>query len=179
MSLIKDILNGNKNQFHWIVEEWYDVLFYRIKKIVKDIQIAEDLTNDVFVKVYQNLDTYKEEYKFGNWISKIASNTAIDYLRNKKLRPDLIHQYEDHRQFSDEESKEEIINSIEEYNYVTIKDAIEKLKPIYCKVLKLRYYEELTYEEISNKLKMPIGTIKAYIHRAKKALTKLVYNQKQ
>jgi len=177
MSLIKLILNGDKQQFRWILEEWEDIIYFHILKIVNNKETARDLTNETFVKAYLNLNMYNDKCKFSTWLYRIATNTAIDYLRKCKVQPDLQHQHEDHNQIVDDATTDD--NIIKMQNYVTLKDAVNKLKPIYRNVIQKRYFEDMSYEEIANKLNMPIGTVKAYIHRAKLVLAKLIINQQK
>jgi len=177
ITLINSILNGNKSAFHYITDEWYDVMLYHIKAIVKNKETAEDLTNELFIKVYDNLHLFKPEHKFSTWLYKIATNSAIDYLRKQKLQPDIQHQTEDHHQIADNNTPES--ESIKKQNYATLEDAINKLKPQYRNIIKLRYYKELSYEEIANRLHIPIGTVKASVHRAKIKLAQIIINQKK
>lgn len=180
-NLINSILAGNKAAFHFITDEWYDVMLYYIKSIVKNKETAEDLTNELFVKIYDNLHLFKPNHVFSAWIYKIATNMSIDYLRKQKLQPDMQHQIEDHDQFKPDllvhnTPETDLINK---QNYATLRDAIIKLKPKYRTIIQLRYYEELSYEEIAKRLSMPIGTVKAYIHRAKSKLAQIIINQQK
>lgn len=177
IGLINSILAGNKTAFHYITDEWYDVMLYHIQTIVKNKETAEDLTNELFVKVYDNLHLFKPEHKFSTWLYKIATNSAIDYLRKQKLLPDISHQTEDHNQIMDHSTPESEI--IKKQNYATLEDAIGKLKPQYRDIIRMRYYKEMTYEEISQKLGIPIGTVKASVHRARIKLGQIIINQKK
>lgn len=175
ISLINLIIEGDKHQFHWITDEWFDAIYYHILKIVNDKNIAQELTNSAFAKAYLNLKLYKPEHKFSSWLYRIATNIAIDYLRNKKVKPDLQHLHEDHHQIVDTQTPETLYQ--DNQNYATLHDAINKLKPIYRNIINMRYFGEMSYEEISRKLDMPIGTVKAYIHRAKSKLIQIITNK--
>lgn len=175
-AFIQLILDGNKHSFSQILEEYYDDILYHISKIVYNKEDARDLTNDTFNKAYLNLNLFKPSYKFSSWLYKIATNTAIDFLRKKKVRYDISGIAEEHTQIVGEDSADTNINERE--NYATLKDAINKLKPEYRAIIRLRYYDELSYEEIANKLHIPIGTVKANLHRAKAILSKIIINQK-
>jgi len=175
-NFIQHILNENNASYSIILEEYYDNIYYHILKIVKNEEDARDLTNDTFGKAYLNLNQFKPNYKFSSWLYKIATNTAIDFLRKKKLRRNIQVEDNEYTQVADESSADTNLNRKE--NYATLKDAISKLKPEYRNVIKLRYYEELSYEEIAKRLQWPIGTVKATLHRAKALLSKLIINQK-
>lgn len=176
-SLINLIIEGNKDLFEIITEEYYDTIYYHILRIVKNKEIAQDLNNEVFIKVFNNLNLYKPEHKFGTWIHKIATNTAIDYLRKQKMYPDIVKQTEDHEEVADETTPE--IELQNKQNYATLRDAVNKLNPNYRTIVKMRYYDELSYEDIAHKLNIPIGTVKASLHRAKSILLKLIVNQQK
>lgn len=177
INLINAIIDGDKNLFELITNEYFDIILYHIKCIVKNDEVAQDLTNDVFVKVYKNLNLYKPTHKFSTWVYKIATNTAIDYLRKDKLYHDFQRQTEAHEQVADESNPE--LEMQRKQNYATLNDAIDKLKPSYRTIIKMRYYDELSYEDIAQKLNVPIGTIKASLHRAKSILATLIINQKR
>lgn len=177
IALINSILCGNTKAFHYIVDEWRDVLYYHILRIVNNKETAEDLTNEVFEKVYNSLSLYKEKYKFSTWMYKIATNTAIDYLRRQKLKPDIQHQLEDVHHLSDNSNPESDI--IKSQNYATLQDAISQLKPKYRNIIRMRYFKEMKYEDIANSLQIPIGTVKATLNRAKSKLAQIIINQQK
>lgn len=177
ITLINSILAGNKNAFHFITDEWYDIMLYHIKTIVKNKEVAEDLTNELFEKIYNNLHLFKPTHKFSTWIYRIATNSAIDYLRRQKLQPDMSHQLEDHDHVTEKNDPE--LDYIKKQNLATLEDAVNKLKPQYRNIIKLRYYKEKSYEEIATLLQIPIGTVKATLHRAKSKLAQIIINQQK
>jgi RNA polymerase sigma-70 factor (ECF subfamily) len=174
-NFIQHIINENPGSYGQIMEEYYDPILHHITTILKDKEDAKDITNEVFAKVYLNLNLFKPNFKFNSWIYKIATNAAIDFLRKGKLRQDTNLQLDDSIQIIDPPTYE---NKYGE-NYATLNDAITKLKPDHRKIIMLRYYEELSYEEIAKRLQCPIGTVKATLHRAKQALSIIITNQKK
>lgn len=168
-SLIQSIQNGNTNNFCWVVEEFEDKIHRHLSKMIKDQEIVKDLKQDVFEKVLTNIHLYKLGMSFKTWIYKVATNVAIDYLRTNVLK------------YKENESEIDIndshVNMEKLENEVTITEALNKLKPIYRNIIKYRYYEDYSYEDIAKTLNMPIGTVKAYLFRAKKALITLIRNQ--
>lgn len=174
--LIDDIINGNTNAFHWITDEYKDSILYHVFRIVKNKTVAEELTNIIFTKVFENLNLYKPRFKFNSWLYKIATNEAIDYLRNKKHNIVTDHSIDDIQETCyDDDNPESVLNQKE--NIATLLEAVDKLKPNYRRMIKLRYFEELSYEEISKRVNVPIGTVKATLHRAKQSLIKIIQNQ--
>src|SRR5574343_263794 len=109
-AFIQHILKENNNSFGQILEEYYDSIKIHVKNIIKNETDAEDLTNDIFIKVYNNLDQFKPEYKFKAWLYKIATNSAIDFLRKKNIRNITNVQLEDNMQIIDDQHPEKIFN---------------------------------------------------------------------
>jgi RNA polymerase sigma-70 factor (ECF subfamily) len=148
-----------------------------IYKMVSDKNEVEDLIQEVFIKVYNSLKNYSQEYAFSTWIYRIAINNTIDYLRKKKLETFSIHSDEEE---DDDRPKYEIPDTsysadasiILEQRQQIINDAINSLPEKYKKVIELRHKEELSYEEISEILNLPIGTVKAHLFRARELLNK-------
>lgn len=175
-NFIQHILNDNPGSYAQIMEEYYDPILRHVTSIIKHEEDSKDLTNEIFAKVYLNLHLFKPNYKFNSWLYKIATNSAIDFLRKKKIRQDIQMQTNGDTQVVDE-SEDVDIHKME--NYATLEDALNKLRADYRTILKLRYYEELSYEEIAKRLQCPIGTVKATLHRAKAVLSKIIINQKK
>jgi RNA polymerase sigma factor (sigma-70 family) len=174
---IQHIINVDKEQYSVILEQYWDPIYHHVQKIIKDTETAKDITSEVFIKTFLNLNLFKPDFKFKSWLYRIATNTAIDYLRTSKLRQDIQVKSDDNSQVASESftdtalHKKEITSSLEE--------AINQLKPIYRTVIRMRYYGELSYEEIARKLNCPIGTVKANLNRAKSMLSKIIINQKK
>jgi RNA polymerase sigma-70 factor (ECF subfamily) len=146
-------------------------------KMVRNPQEAEDLTQEAFMKAFNSLESFNEEYAFSTWLMKIASNNCIDYLRKRKLKTYSIHdqiQYKDEKieiELPDQEpTPEKFILQTERKNM--IEDAINELPERYRYVIILRHKEEKSYEEISEILNLPLGTVKAQIFRAREILNK-------
>jgi RNA polymerase sigma-70 factor (ECF subfamily) len=174
---IQHIINVDKESYSVILDQYWDKIFHHIQKIVKDTEQARDITSEVFAKVYLNLNLFKPNFKFNSWIYKVATNTAIDYLRSEKLRNDIQIKPDDYIQVADDSTADTAINKKEKNNALDL--AISMLKEEYRIIIRLRYYEELSYEEIARTLHIPIGTVKANLFRAKKMLSKIVINQKK
>jgi RNA polymerase sigma factor (sigma-70 family) len=146
-------------------------------KMVRNAQEAEDLTQEAFMKAFNSLETFNEEFAFSTWLMKIASNNCIDFLRKRKLKTYSIH---DPIQYKDEKieidlpdqgpSPERSLLQVERRRM--IEEAINELPERYRYVIILRHKEEKSYEEISDILNLPLGTVKAQIFRAREILNR-------
>jgi RNA polymerase sigma-70 factor (ECF subfamily) len=145
---------------------------YRITNVGKED--AEDLLQEIFIKVYKNLNGYDQKLKFSSWIYRIAHNQIIDNYRKIKARPDVL----------DIELNDEFINNLKSdfdmdkemddklLNF-EVKDIIVKMDRKYREVLVLKYLEDKDYNEISDILKKPKGTVATLLNRAKKQFRKV------
>lgn len=169
----------DKNIFAEIIARWQDKLtnFVR-RRTIASAEDVEDLLQNIFIKVYLNLNAFDTSLKFSSWIYRIAYNEVVSEYRKKKIR--------EHYNFEDFELKEDtnisdllgddtnIVNIV--HNQVEmekIKSAIEKLDAKYKEVVALRFLEEKEYEEISDILQVPVGTVSTLIYRARKELIKI------
>lgn len=135
---------------------------------------AEDLTIEAFGKAFRNLESYTPKFAFSTWLFMIATNNCIDFIRKKKASPYPLDQNQDGMDNltaniqSDLPDPEESLMNRQKIE--ALKEIVDQLKPRYRKLIKLRYYKEYSYEEISSKLSIPIGTVKAQLYRAKTLL---------
>jgi len=185
--LVLEALKGNQKSYSELMTNYRDSIYYMLLKMVKNEEDAEDLTIEAFGKAFRNLHAYTPTYAFSTWLFKIASNNAVDFIRNKKTK--LKHISIDNT-FVDEESG--MINSLTlistspdpEENMITeqkeklLTNIIQNLHPDYAKIIKLRYFDELSYIEIAKELNLPIGTIKARLFRSKELLTSILKDNK-
>lgn len=174
--IIQKILGGDVNQFEKLQKKYYKPLILLINKMIHNAEDARDIVQETFIKAYNNLRFFKKEFSFHSWLFKIASNLCIDYLRKQRLQKISIEHPspssngdEKHFDFPDKDA------NIDEKIFVVERDkvlhqAIELLPEHYKKVIILRYFEELDYLEIAEKLSIPLGTVKVHLFRARKAL---------
>lgn len=170
-------LAGDQSAYKHLMKKYHDQIHNLIYRIVHQKDQVEDLTQEVFVKAFASLKSFNEEYAFSTWLYKIATNSSIDYIRKKKL-----HTFSIDKPISSEESdysfelpdttyqpdKRIILNQRARF----IEEAIHRLPEKYRKVIILRHNEERDYAEIARMLKLPIGTVKAHIFRARELLNK-------
>ncbi len=165
----------DKDCYVCLVERYEDKIIRYIRRISNVSQeSAEDIAQDVFIKVFINLNEFNEELKFSSWLYRIAHNETINYWRrNKKRKAQDV-------SWDDNEALKNILRDsrdIEEdvYQKITnqqLKSALTKLDEKYREVLILNYLEGKSYQEIADILKKPIGTVGTLINRAKKFLAK-------
>ena len=172
---IKQVLKGDQNAFGEIVELYKDKVFQICFRMVGNAHEAEDLAQEAFVRAYTNINSFNQNLKFSTWLYRIATNLCIDRLRKKK--PDYyldaeIAGTEGLTMYSQVPSKtvlpeDEVVNlEIQQQ----IQQEISKLPEKYRSVIVLKYIEELSLNEISNILEIPLGTVKTRIHRGREAL---------
>jgi RNA polymerase sigma-70 factor (ECF subfamily) len=170
----------------------FEILFKRYKLSVTNIFVknvynksdVDDLVMIVFSKVYRHINKYDNSNTFNSWITKISYNTLIDYFRRRKNIPTLLENTNDTKDYYidnisiNEETPEDILMRKQES--LVLKEIIKGMKERERKILELRFFKEMRYEDIAKELKMPIGTIKAQIYRAKQLLNKEIKkNQKK
>ena len=168
--LIKEFQEGDVGAFNQIVLKYKDRLLNFIYRFMNDIDKAEDLVQDTFLKLYTHKHSYKEIAKFSTWIYTIAGNLAKTELRKRKRRkvPLLSQMNTDDRKYeipSTELQSEDIVQG--EYTERYILKAILQLPLHFRTVVILRDIQELSYEEISKIVNVPLGTVKSRINRAR------------
>lgn len=147
--------------------QYEKAVFNYIFRLVSQRQNAEDLTQETFIKVYKSLDQLDPEKNIKSWIYKIATNTVYDWLRKKQKKPELF-LIDDLKVGFETIDQNDAYWSIERVK--DLEQALERISPSYRAVLLLHYYEDLSYEEVSKVLSIPLNTVKIHLHRAKKAL---------
>ncbi len=165
--LINQILNGNRNAFTYLVNRYQKLVVHIAGRIVQRQEILEDVCQEVFLKVYQNLGNYRNECKLSTWIATIAYNTGINYLRKNKKWEEVLP--EDATILKNLTcGRSENFETIDLHQYV--RDQVEKLPVQYRTVLTLFHLEEFSYQEIEQITGMPEGTVKSYLFRARMLL---------
>jgi RNA polymerase sigma-70 factor (ECF subfamily) len=177
IAVIEEILNGNKNLFSVLQKKYSKVISSLIRKMIKDEDDVEDLVQETFIKAYKALDRYQSNYTFSAWIYKIASNTCIDFLRKKRLNIISIDvpiggsDEDEGMTFEIEDnSYQPDVEYINNERRNALFSSIEQLPEKYRIIIKMRHEDELDYNEISDKLNIPLGTVKAHLFRARKLL---------
>jgi RNA polymerase sigma-70 factor (ECF subfamily) len=155
-----------------------------ILKMVRNVDDAEDLMIESFAKAFRSLHRFKKDFTFSTWLFRIATNNTIDYIRKKKINTLSIE-----NTYTDDDGQSVSID-VPDRNLdpqeETIRMQKEELMQVfvgmlpakYQKLVRLRYFNELSYEEIAAELEAPLGTVKAQLHRARELMYDMVKNKK-
>lgn len=170
---------GTEAAYRELLRRYERPVYSLIYRMVRDRELAEDLTQETFVKVLNALDRYRPEFKFSSWIFKIANNAAIDQLRRRELdtlsleggpdatTPDRL----EATSLQVGSPTESPLDELEARELgAAIEHAIGRLRPEYRACIILRHVEGRAYDEIADILGLPLGTVKTYIHRARAEL---------
>jgi RNA polymerase sigma-70 factor, ECF subfamily len=174
---------GSEKAYRELLDRYQRPVFSLIYRMMRDRELAEDLAQETFVKVFNNLEKYNPKYKFSSWIFKIASNLAIDNLRKKEPKTVSLDGSRYARTddevaasrisvASEDEDPEQLLLAKE--LGAEIESAIGSLRAEYRTAILLRHVEGRPYEEIAEIMEVPLGTVKTYIHRARSELRELL-----
>lgn len=174
-ALVAEAIAGSEYAFQTLVERYQRPVFSLVARMVKDRGIAEDVTQEVFVKAWRALPRYDPKRRFASWLFKIASNAAIDQLRRKQLpttpietadpdRSSILDRVADERS----ESPDTLVKRRE--LSAALEAAVAALRPEYRLVILLRFREDLPYRDIAEATGMPLGTVKTNLRRARREI---------
>lgn len=180
--LLEEIAKGSQAAYNKLQKKYYKIVLSLIRKMIKDEDDVEDLTQEAFIKAFGALDSFNSNYNFSSWLFRIASNHCIDFLRKKRFQTISINQpvnNDEDEQYIEikDDSYQPEITIMNEERKAALKKAIEELPENYRDIIKLRHEEDLDYKEISEKLDMPLGTVKAHLFRARKLLLETLKKQ--
>lgn len=175
---------NDQKAFAHLMDKYWNAIYYMILKIVKTPEDAEDLAIETFHKAFVNLNKYSSNFAFSTWLFKIGTNASIDFLRKSKLSTIPINNNEEQSEMDKSMGKMQTDGPNPEEDFIkkqrvsVLKKVIEEMNPLFGILIQMRYFNELSYEEISKALGMPLGTVKVQLHRAKKNLYELLKNGK-
>ena len=166
----------DQQAFSDLMDNYKDPIYYMLLKMVKNNDDAEDLTLEAFGKAFNRLNQYTPNFAFSTWLFKIATNNCIDFLRKKKKNVMSIN-----NRVSNDEGEEYMFEiksdgmtpeqiAMNEQKIQLMRQYVKKLKPRYEILVEMRYFKEMSYEEISIELNLPLGTVKAQLFRAREFL---------
>ena len=178
------LTKGDPRAYNSLMSKYRDPIFFMLYERVNDKELAKELTIEAFGKAFNKLDSYTPNFAFSTWLFSIARNNSIDYLRKKKLPTYSLDALIEH----DEGSQTTIDipyqgdgpekKMIKKQRIQILRNIVEQLKPNYRELVKLRYFKEYSYEEISVELEIPIGTVKAQLFRSREQLFKILSGKK-
>jgi RNA polymerase sigma-70 factor (ECF subfamily) len=178
--LIKDFQNGNINSYNHLVFRYKDRLFNYIYQFVHDIDLAEDLLQDTFLKLYTHKNSYKEIAKFSTWIYTIAGNFAKTELRKFKRRKTYSHSdlsFNDNEFIIEDKNKTPSDVFLDEGLRKSLHQCLSSLPLNFKNIIILRDIQELSYDEISTIVELSLGTVKSRINRARLKLYECLQNK--
>jgi RNA polymerase sigma-70 factor (ECF subfamily) len=172
----KAVIELDQQAYAMLMKRYKKAVYFMILKMIRDTDDAEDLTMEAFAKAFKNLHKFKKDYTFSTWLFRIATNNTIDFIRKKKLKTMSLNtsmsddggnsvtiDVED----DDNNPQDEFIRS---QRIEMVRIFVDKLPAKYRKLVELRYFDELSYEEIAQELDKPLGTVKAQLHRSRELL---------
>lgn len=184
--LIDMAVGGDDKAFAKLLQRYKRPVYHMILKMVRNVDDAEDLTMESFSKAFRSLHRFKKDFTFSTWLFRIATNNTIDHIRKKKLNTLSIE-----NTYTDDDGQSVSIDVKDEGNLDPQEEAIraqkEELMQVfvnmlpskYQKLVRLRYFNELSYEEIAIEIDAPLGTVKAQLHRARELMFDLIKNKKE
>jgi RNA polymerase sigma-70 factor (ECF subfamily) len=172
----KAVQEKDQQAYATLMKRYKKAVYFMILKMIRDADDAEDLTMEAFAKAFKNLERFKKDYTFSTWLFRIATNNAIDFIRKKKLKTmSLNNTLSDDNGNAvtidvedDDNNPQDVFIRTQRLEMVRI--FVDKLPAKYRKLVILRYFDELSYEEIAKELNKPLGTVKAQLHRSRELL---------
>jgi RNA polymerase sigma-70 factor (ECF subfamily) len=173
-ALVQAVLDGDRDAFAHLVERYQGRLVNYLFRLVRDVDEAHDVAQEVFLKVYQALDRFDPRFRFSTWLFRVGQNAAIDVLRKRRLKLVSLS-----RQDDGEEGREWELPSAERGPYgalrnveraAAIERAVGELPEEYRELISLRHFGELSYDEIASLKDMPLGTVKNKLFRGRQML---------
>ncbi len=174
--VIRATKKKDQQAFAELMDKYKDSIYYMLLKMVNNNDDAEDLTLEAFGKAFNRLHQYTPNFAFSTWLFKIATNNCIDFLRKKKKNVMSIDNRipnNDGDDFMFEIKSEGMTPeqlAMNEQKIQLMRQYVKKLKPRYEILVEMRYFKEMSYDEISDELNLPLGTVKAQLFRAREFL---------
>lgn len=177
--------NKDERAYAELMGKYRDSIYFMMLKMVKNVDDADDLTIEAFGKAFNRLHQYVPNYAFSTWLFRIATNNCIDFIRKKKMITLSIDKTREDGEGNtiNFEIKSETLNPEERFvkkqKVKIMREIVEQLKPRYKELVILRYFRELSYDEIAKETDLPLGTVKAQLFRAREQLYKMMQNKKE
>ncbi|MCA6364438.1 MAG: sigma-70 family RNA polymerase sigma factor [Bacteroidetes bacterium] len=178
----KALDESDQRAYAELMGRYRDSVYFMLLKMVNSKDDAEDLTVEAFGKAFKRLSQYTPNYAFSTWLFRIATNNCIDFIRRKRKNTFSIDQ-----PMSDDEGGELVLdlrsemldpeeNVMKKQKIALLRELVDKMKPRYRTLIEMRYFQELSYEEIAQELDLPLGTVKAQLFRAREFLYNVLKN---
>ncbi|MBN2669161.1 MAG: sigma-70 family RNA polymerase sigma factor [Bacteroidales bacterium] len=176
--LVLKAREGDQKAYASLMSRYKDSIYYMVLKMVNNFDDADDLTIEAFGKAFKNIDQYSPQFAFSTWLFKIATNNSIDFLRKKRgITVSLDRTDDEGNEYQPAVpdvglTPEETI--IKNQKVDIMRSVVKTLKPRYRSLIELRYFKEYSYEEISQEMELPLGTVKAQLFRARELLLNIL-----
>ncbi len=177
--------DGDQRAYADLMRMYKEPIYLLLLKMTNNPTEADDLTMEAFGKAFASLHLYTPTHAFSTWLFSIATNNCVDFIRKKRLQTIYL---DDIRTKSESEVYEYPIpsegdnpeeNIIHEQRVQILREVVRQLKPRYRKLVEMRYFEEMSYEEIAEELDMPLGTVKVQLFRARDLLYNILITKKE
>lgn len=177
---IEKAKTGDQIAFTFLLDHYWNEVYGFMLKRTENEADAEDITIETFAKAFDKIISYNPEFQFNTWLIAIAKNVHIDLLRKKKTSLFVeITDEEDYQAYNVADStpsaEDELIT---EQNLSQLLQYIKELKPHYQEVIQFRYFQEMSYQEISDKIQEPLSNVKIKLLRAKKLLAEIIKDKR-
>lgn len=185
LELVEKARAGDQSAYTKIMVRYREPIYYLVLKMIRNESDAEDLAIETFGKAFKKLDQYTPDFAFSTWLFRIATNHCIDFIRKKRLQTTSIDEAiedESGNTWSiqvEGKSKDPEEKFIEQQKIELMRKYVDKLDEPYHTLVKLRYFKEWSYEEIAKNEKLPLGTVKAQLFRARALLSDLIRRSKK
>jgi RNA polymerase sigma factor (sigma-70 family) len=177
LTIVHRAIGGDQKAFAELFQKYEQPLYFHILKIVRDREIIEDMLQEIFLKAFDNIASYNPDYAFSTWLYRITTNHSIDYLRKKRLKTMSLDEPVQTKdgvmsiEVADDDSHTDD-KIIRDQRAKILTEALDSLPDKYKEIIRMRHMDELSYQEISELLDLPLGTVKAHIFRARELLYK-------
>jgi len=176
LELVKKAKQNDPKAYEKLLTKYRKSVYYMLLKMVNNPDDAEDLTQEAFAKAFNSLHKFDSKYAFSTWLFRIATNNCIDFIRKKRIQTVSIDTpYEndegDNMSFDIKDPKlgpDDLMLKKQRKEY--LQKAVENLPAKYKRLVELRYFQELSYDEVAKELELPLGTVKAQLFRARELL---------
>jgi len=180
--LVASAKKGDNKAFEALLRKYRKSVYYMLLKMIKNPDDAEDLTQEAFAKAFNSIEKFDATYAFSTWLFRIATNNCIDFIRKKRIQTVSIDQPMEGDDGSNirfdvkDENLDPNQTMLKKQRKKYLNMAIERLPEKYRTLVELRYFRELSYEEVAQELEIPLGTVKAQLFRARELLSQELKN---
>ena len=185
MLVLRALNEKDERAYAELMERYRESIYFMLLKMINNRDDAEDLTIETFGKAFKRLSQYTPNFAFSTWLFKIASNNCIDFIRKKRIQAlsldsNLSGNDGERIEFQVRDDKLDPEEAMQRKERIKkMREVVDSLKPKYKALVELRYFKEYSYDEISQELDIPLGTVKAQLFRAREVLQQIMENTKK